>query len=89
MIREAKQGAFANEYCQLLKDKQVKSDSKLISLQPQIDEDGLLRCNGRLRYIGFLPYDAIYHILLPRKNWVTKLIVKFYHEKDYFTVRTK
>ena len=83
IIREVQQDAFASEYHQLLKGKQVKSDSKLIPLQPRIDEDGILRCNGRLRYADFLPYDARYPILLPRKNWVTKLIVKFYHEKDY------
>eukprot|EP00112_Aurelia_sp_Birch-Aquarium-sp1_P012313 Seg259.12 transcript_id=Seg259.12/GoldUCD/mRNA.D3Y31 product="hypothetical protein" protein_id=Seg259.12/GoldUCD/D3Y31 len=83
IIREVQQDAFATEYQQLLKGKQIKSDSKLIALQPRIDEDGLLRCNGRLRYADFLPYDARYPIILPRKNWVTKLIVKFYHEKDH------
>eukprot|EP00795_Rhopilema_esculentum_P012623 gene12623-3329_t len=61
----------------------MKSDSKLIVLQPRIDEHGLLRCNGRLRYADFLPYDARYPIILPKKNWITKLIVKFYHEKDH------
>eukprot|EP00795_Rhopilema_esculentum_P002347 gene2347-17984_t len=83
IIRDVQQNAFATEYQQLLKGKQMKSDSKLIVLQPRIDEDGLLRCNGRLRYADFLPYDAKYPIILPRKNWVTKLIVKFYHEKDH------
>ena len=83
VIRKVQQDAFASEYHQLLKGQQVKSDSKLISLQPCIDEDGLLRCNGRLRYKDCLPYDARYPILLPRNNWVTKLIVKFCHKKDY------
>ena len=49
IIREVQQDAFANEYHQWLKGKQVKNDSKLIPLQPCIDEDGLLQCNGRLR----------------------------------------
>ena len=83
VIREVQQDAFASEYQQLLKGEQVKSDSKLVALQPRVDEDGLLRCNGRLRYAYFLPYDARHPILLPRKYWVTKLIVKFYHEKDH------
>eukprot|EP00112_Aurelia_sp_Birch-Aquarium-sp1_P019680 Seg4920.2 transcript_id=Seg4920.2/GoldUCD/mRNA.D3Y31 product="hypothetical protein" protein_id=Seg4920.2/GoldUCD/D3Y31 len=68
IIRDVQQDAFATEYQQLLKGKQMKSDSKLIALQPRIDEDGLLRCNGRLRYADFLPYDARYPIILPRKN---------------------
>ena len=33
-----------------------------------------------MQYAEFLPYDVRSHILLPRKNWVTKLIVKYYHE---------
>ena len=84
VIGKVQQDAFASEYHQLLKGKQVKSERRLISLQPCIDEDGILQCNRRLRYIDFLLYDARYLILLPRKNWVTKLILKFYHDKDYY-----
>ena len=83
IIREVQQDAFAKEYQLLLKGEQTKTGSKLVYVQPRIDEEGLLRCNGRLRYADFLPYDARHPILLPRKNWVTKLIVKFYHEKDH------
>ena len=83
IVKEVQQDAFTTEYQQLLKGKQMKSDSKLVALQPRIDEDGLLRCNGRLRYADVLPYDARHPIILPRKNWVTKLIVKFYHERDH------
>ena len=60
---------------------QVKSDSSLIALQPHIGGDEFLQCNERLRYTDFLPYDTQYTILLPRKNWITKLMLKFYHEK--------
>ena len=81
IIRELQQDAFASEYHQLLKGKQAKSDSKLVALQPRIDEDGLLWCNGRLRFTNFLPYYVRHPILLLKKNWVTKLIVKFCHEK--------
>ena len=35
-----------------------------------------------LTYAEFLPHDARFPIILPRKNCVTKLIVKHYHEKD-------
>ena len=77
------QDAFASKYYQLLKGKQGKSDRKTVALQPRIDEDGLIWCNGRLGNTNFLPYDVRHPILLPRKNWITKLIVKFYNEKDY------
>ncbi|CAG2208608.1 unnamed protein product [Mytilus edulis] len=63
-----------------MKSKDLLKTSKLLGLQPRIDENGLIRCDGRLEYAEFLSFDARYPIILPRKNWVTKLIVKRYHE---------
>ena len=31
----------------------------------------------------YLPFDVKYPIILPRENWITKLIVNYYHEKDH------
>ena len=53
----------------------------MIKLNPCIDEDGVIRCDGRLRFAEFLPYDTRCPIILPRGHWVTKLIVKNYHER--------
>ena len=39
-----------------------------------------MRCDGRLQHAEFLSYDVQYSVILPRKSWVTKLIVKEYHE---------
>jgi hypothetical protein len=47
---------------------------------PKIDVDGVLRCDGRLCYAEFLPYEVRFPVILPGSNWVTKLIVKHYHE---------
>ena len=47
---------------------------------PKMDEDGLLWCDGRLCYAEFLPYEVRFPLILPRGTWVTKLIVKHYHE---------
>ncbi|CAC5357995.1 unnamed protein product [Mytilus coruscus] len=60
--------------------KGLSKTSKLLGLQPRIDENGFIRCDGRLEYADFLPFDARYPIILPQKNWVTKLIVKHYYE---------
>ena len=46
-----------------------------------MDEDGLMRCNSRLQYAEFLPYNVRYPIILPRKSSLTKLIVQHYHEQ--------
>ena len=55
--------------------------SKLFGLCPRLDEDGVIRLNTRLQYAEFLPYDVRHPIVLLQKNWVTKLIVKYFHEK--------
>ena len=46
----------------------------LSKLCPRIDDQGVMRCDGRLRFAECLP------IILPRGHWVTKLIVKHHHE---------
>ena len=40
-----------------------------------------MRCDGRLRFAECLPYDVRFPIILPRGHWVSKLIVKHYHER--------
>ncbi|CAG2211547.1 unnamed protein product [Mytilus edulis] len=69
-----------DEYNAFIKSKDLPKTSKLLGLQPRIDENGLIRCDGRYEYAEFLSFDARNPIILPRKNWVTKLIVKRYHE---------
>lgn len=56
-------------------------NSKLIRLRPRLDGDGLIRSDGRLQYAEFLPFDVRFPIILPRKQWITKLLVKYYHEQ--------
>ena len=61
--------------------KPIPQKSQLIKLSPCIDEDGVIRCDGRLRFAEFPLYDTRCPIILPRGHWVTKLIVKSYHER--------
>ena len=55
-------------------------------LCPQLDDDRIMRSDGQLKYAEFLPYDTRYPIILPMKNWVTRLIVK-YHTSWETTVK--
>ena len=80
IIRTAQREASAMEYIALLKGKKLSSQSKLLGLSPRLDDNKIMRSDGRLKYAEFLPYDVRYPIILPRKDWVTKLIVKHYHE---------
>ena len=47
-----------------------------------MSEDGILRCDGRLRYAEYLPWEIRYPIILPRSHWVTTLIIKQAHEQS-------
>ena len=81
IIRTVQRSEFSAEYNALTNGKSLSKKSKLLHLRPRIDEDGIMRCDGRLKNADYLPYDVKYPIILPRKNWVTKLIVKHHHEK--------
>ena len=48
----------------------------------RLNSDGVIRCNGRLKYAEFLSYDARFPVILPRKNCVTRLIVRSCHEEN-------
>ena len=80
IIRTMQKEVFFEEYLALLKGRKLSAQSKLLGLSPRLDEDKIMRSDGRLKYAEFLPYDVRYPIILPRKNWVTKLIVKLHHE---------
>ena len=73
--------AFAMEYKALSQGKEIANNSVLLKLRPKLWTDGLIRCNGRLNFAEHLPFSARCPIILPRKSWVTMLIVKYYHEK--------
>ncbi|XP_070547932.1 uncharacterized protein [Ptychodera flava] len=81
IIRKMQMQAFSQEYSSLANGKKLPKSSKLLVLQPRLDSDGLIRCDGRLKYADCLPYHTRFPIILPRKHWVTRLIVKFYHEE--------
>ena len=36
-----------------------------------------------MEHADYLPFDVKYPIILPRGNWITKLIVNYYHENDH------
>jgi hypothetical protein len=51
-------------------------------LQPVKDTSGIWRVDGRLKFGQQIPYDARHPIILPRKHWVTKLVIKQHHEQQ-------
>ncbi|XP_028418886.1 uncharacterized protein LOC114544439 [Dendronephthya gigantea] len=78
-VQDAQQQSY-EKYTVIKEGKPISARSKLLKLMPKLDEDGVLRCDGRLCYAEFLPYEVRFPIILPRGSWVTRLIIKHYHE---------
>ena len=81
VIKSAQREAFPEEYLALQRRKELPKNSKLLAFRPRLDEEGQMRCDSRLKYAEFLSHDARFPIILPCKHQVTKLIVKYFHEK--------
>ena len=86
MKRAFPKSANANENCpfderhnERAKQGLMKT-SQLYRLNPFIDEDGILRVGGRLRYSN-LDQDEKHPIVLPKGHHVSVLLIKHYHAK--------
>jgi len=88
IIKSAQRKSFQDEYVALQKGKPLPSTSKLLNMCSKLYEDGLMRCDRRLQYAEFLPCEARYPIILPRRNYTTKLNVKHYNEMGNHVVGT-
>ena len=88
LVRYAQIVEFQEEWTALSRGRSLPAHSKLLCLQPKLDTDGLLRSDGRLKNAKFLSYDVRYPVILPRKSWITKLIIKDFHEKGNHTSGT-
>ena len=60
IIKEAQQEAFQEECKALVNFKSIPKNSKFLSLNPILDEDGLLRSDGRLRYADYDSDQSFY-----------------------------
>ncbi|MEW8314042.1 MAG: hypothetical protein AB2658_03330, partial [Candidatus Thiodiazotropha endolucinida] len=83
LIKQAQRIEFREEWTAVRNGKPLKQNSKLLGLQPKLDEDGLLRSDGRLKYAEFLSYDVRFPVILPRRSWITRLIIKHFHEQGH------
>ena len=82
VLRNYRQSEF-QDACKILSSKignNQKLGSNIAYLNPFLDSDGLIRVGGRLKKSS-LEWPFVHPILLPRKGSITKLIVKWCHEK--------
>ncbi|XP_044747143.1 uncharacterized protein LOC123308514 [Coccinella septempunctata] len=70
--------AFPSEFVSLEKYKQISPNSKIVSLNPFMDKNGLIRVGGRLKHSN-LTYNQKHPILLPHHCNYTKLVIRHEH----------
>ncbi|XP_055522555.1 uncharacterized protein LOC129716741 [Wyeomyia smithii] len=58
----------------------IMRSSSIYKLTPVLDQDGILRMNGRMEAATGMPFDKRYPIILPRKHGLTKKLIQVYHE---------
>ncbi|XP_058838652.1 uncharacterized protein LOC131694186 [Topomyia yanbarensis] len=59
----------------------MPKNSELYQLTPVLDQNGIIRMQGRARYFDYLSEDARNPIILPRNHYLTTLIIAHYHHK--------
>ena len=78
MIKLVQSQSF-DEIGQLKTNHKIPSSSKLRNLDPFLDEEGLLRVGGRLKF-GQLPYAFKHQIILPNSHHAVQLLLRHLHQ---------
>ncbi|KAL0819980.1 hypothetical protein ABMA28_007977 [Loxostege sticticalis] len=60
---------------------EIPKGSRIKALDPELDEEGLLRVGGRLRAALELSYDEKHPIILDGRNPIARLIVRAHHTR--------
>lgn len=80
IITAIQREAYPLEIQRLQEHKPLPKGSPLIRLNPYLDKSGLLRVGGRLNRSD-LPEEMKNPVLLPKKSYVSKLLVSHHHEE--------
>jgi len=81
LLRLAQATRFSEEFKELKKGT-IKSKSKIINLNPFLDEEDLIRVGGRLKKSN-LSFSQKHPILLPSRHHITDCIIREAHEKHF------
>ncbi|XP_067949850.1 uncharacterized protein [Watersipora subatra] len=81
IIKLAQSQEWSADIKQLSKSKEVHKGSSLLKLRPYLDEDGLLRVGGRVKYSLALTDNEKHPILIPKASAIAKLLVTHFHKK--------
>lgn len=88
IIRMDQMQHFSEEIIDLKEKKQVRKQSSITRLTPALDEEGMLRMNGRATKSTMLSYQEVNPLVLHKSSHIAKLIVRHYHEKTHHQGRS-
>lgn len=78
--------SFLQEIRDLEKDREIHRKYKLQTLDPVLNNEGLIRVGGRLQNAA-MSEDQKHQIILPAKHFVTNLIMKSEHMRLHHSLR--
>ncbi|XP_070068132.1 uncharacterized protein [Drosophila takahashii] len=79
MVISTQRRYFSNEYRCLSQKRPVSATSSILSLNPFLDQKGLIRACGRITASENLRYDERHPIILPYECALSRLLVNFTH----------
>lgn len=82
LYKRVQMDSFFEEISDLKNNRTIKRSSRLFTLSCMLDEDDLIRLDGRLNNLQ-MDVDFKNPIILDYKHRITKLIIQHYHEEVY------
>lgn len=77
LISTYQRAHYPNEYMTLSAKKPISSNSTILSLNPFIDGEGIMRISGRLELASNLSYNEKHPIIMPYNSQYSRLLVRF------------
>ena len=81
IIKDVQQEIFTDEIKSIRSGIPVDLKSKISSLNPYLDGDGVLRVGGRLNRLN-IPENVKHPVILPRNHPITAMILQWIHRKN-------
>ncbi|KMQ83668.1 hypothetical protein RF55_19391, partial [Lasius niger] len=78
VVKLVQQAEFGDELQRLKAGKPLKASSKLSSLCPFLDSQGIMRVGGRLRNANVSP-DTKHPVIIPKNHHFTNLVMQHFH----------
>ena len=81
IIREVQREVYCNEILALKENKPLPKNSPIVSLNPFLGSDEILRFGGRLKNAPVLISREKHPVIIPGKQYTAKLLVLQFHEE--------